>query len=134
LIEFVTRIPASLKMRGLEGKHIFKRAISDFVPAEILERPKQGFGVPINQWINDQLRERIRETITEPRARERGYTEPNYIRRLLDEHERGRRDHSTQLWSLFMLELWHRAFMDEAGRGSRPLAPPLKEEQSLAVG
>jgi asparagine synthase (glutamine-hydrolysing) len=134
LIEFVTRLPASLKMRGLEGKHIFKRAISDFVPAEILNRPKQGFGVPINRWINVELRERIRETITEPRARERGYAEPAYIKRLLDEHERGRRDHSTQLWSLFMLELWHRAFMDDAGR-SRPLPPPpVRETRLVAVG
>jgi len=135
LIEFVTRIPAALKMRGLEGKHIFKRAISDFVPAEILERPKQGFGVPINQWINVELRERIRETITEPRARARGYTEPVYITRLLDEHERGRRDHSTQLWSLFMLELWHRAFMDDAGKGG-PLPPPspVAEIHPVAVG
>jgi asparagine synthase (glutamine-hydrolysing) len=134
LIEFVTRIPASLKMRGLEGKHIFKRAISDFVPAEILHRPKQGFGVPINQWINVELRGRIRETITEPRARERGYVEPAYITRLLDEHERGRRDHSTQLWSLFMLELWQRAFMDDTGRSSRPLPPPVTETRQVAVG
>ena len=56
LIEFVcTRIPASMKMKGLETKHIFKRAIRDLVPAEILDRPKQGFGIPIDRWINEQL-------------------------------------------------------------------------------
>ncbi len=112
LIEFVTRIPASLKMKGLETKYIFKRAVRDIVPAEILNRPKQGFGVPIEQWINNQLRERIRETLTERRAQERGLTEPRYVSLMLDEHERGRRDHSAQLWSLFMLELWHRTFVD----------------------
>ena len=63
LIEFVARIPARLKMKGSETKHIFKRAVRGLVPDEILDRPKQGFGVPIQQWINQQLRGRIRETL-----------------------------------------------------------------------
>ena len=113
LIEFVcTRIPASMKMKGLETKHIFKRAVSELVPAEILNRPKQGFGVPIREWINRQLRERIRETLTEPRTMQRGYVEPRYVNLLLNEHERERRDHASELWALFMLELWHRQFVD----------------------
>ncbi|MBD0372883.1 MAG: asparagine synthase (glutamine-hydrolyzing) [Pyrinomonadaceae bacterium] len=119
LIEFVSRIPASMKMRGLEAKHIFKRAVRDHVPAEILDRPKQGFGMPLQQWINEQLRERIRETLSDKRTRERGIIEERYVRRLLDEHERNRRDHSGQLWALFMLEEWHRIFMDDAGHASR---------------
>ena len=114
LIEFVaTRIPASMKMKGLETKHIFKRAMRDLVPAEILDRPKQGFGIPIDRWINEQLRERVRGTLTEPRTMQRGFTEPRYVSLLLDEHERGRRDHATELWALFMLELWHRKFVDD---------------------
>jgi asparagine synthase (glutamine-hydrolysing) len=113
LIEFVNSIPASLKLNGLETKHVFKQAIRDFVPAEILNRPKQGFGVPVDEWINQQLRERIHDTLTEQRTRERGYIAPAYVQLLLDEHERGRRDHSTQLWTLFMLELWHRVVYEE---------------------
>lgn len=119
LIEFVTRIPAHLKMKGDETKHIFKRAISDLVPPEILERPKQGFGVPIQQWINDQLRGRIRETLTGARAQSRGHIEPRYVELLLDEHERQRRDHSTQLWALFMLELWQQTFQDVGPNNSQ---------------
>ncbi|MEP7198298.1 MAG: asparagine synthase (glutamine-hydrolyzing) [Chloroflexota bacterium] len=114
LIEFVTRIPAALKLRGDETKHIFKRAIADFVPAEILHREKQGFGVPIQQWINEQLRTQMHDTLTDSRARARGYVEPRYVAQLLSEHERGRRDHAGQLWALFMLELWHRIFIDDA--------------------
>ena len=114
LIEFVcSRIPASMKMKGLETKHILKQAVRDLVPPEILDRPKQGFGVPIKQWINQQLRARVRETLTESRTRQRGITQPRYVSLLLDEHERGRRDHASELWALFMLELWHRAFMDQ---------------------
>jgi asparagine synthase (glutamine-hydrolysing) len=119
LIEFVTRIPASLKMKGLETKYIFKRAVREIVPAEILDRPKQGFGVPIQQWINQQLRERVHGTLTEARTEQRGYVEPAYVRLLLDEHERGRRDHSAELWTLFMLELWHRNFADKTGACAR---------------
>ncbi len=119
LIEFVARIPASMKMRGLETKHIFKRAISDLVPAEILNRPKQGFGIPLDKWINDQLRGRIRETLTEQRTRERGLVNQAYVNKLLDEHERGRRDHANQLWTLMMMELWHRSFADKAGSSAR---------------
>jgi asparagine synthase (glutamine-hydrolysing) len=115
LIELVGRIPARFKMRGLETKHLFKRAIAGLVPEEILHRPKQGFGVPIQQWINQELRVRMRETLSDSRARTRGYTDGAYVSLLLDEHERGRRDHAMELWSLFMLELWHRAFVDEGG-------------------
>jgi asparagine synthase (glutamine-hydrolysing) len=112
LIEFVTNVPASLKLSGLETKYLLKKAVRDLVPAEILNRPKQGFGVPIQEWINQQLRSRVRETLTEPRTRQRGYLNSQYVDVLLDEHERGRRDHSMGLWSLFMLELWHRQFVD----------------------
>jgi asparagine synthase (glutamine-hydrolysing) len=131
LIEFVGRIPAHLKLRDGETKHIFKRAIADFVPAEILHRAKQGFGVPVQQWINEQLREQMRDTLTDTRARSRGYAEPRYVAQLLGEHERGRRDHAAPLWALFMLELWHRVFIDDAGANSHA-APD--EALPVAVG
>ena len=124
LIEFVCRIPSNFKLKGLETKHIFKRAVREIVPAEILERPKQGFGVPIQQWINQELRARIHETLTEPQTRQRGFVEGNYVNVLLEEHERGRRDHSQQLWSLFMLELWFRNFIDQPNEKLELNAPP----------
>jgi asparagine synthase (glutamine-hydrolysing) len=119
LIDFVMRIPASMKLAGNETKHILKRAVSDLVPQEILTRPKQGFGVPVQEWINVQLRERIHDVLRDPRTRQRGYMNSRYVDLLLDEHERGRRDHSTSLWALLMLELWHRQFLDENGFGAR---------------
>ncbi len=120
LIDFVTGIPASLKLAGFETKHLLKKAIEDLVPAEILHRPKQGFGVPIQEWINRELRSRLRETLTESRTRQRGYIDPHYVDVLLDEHERGRRDHSMGLWALFMLELWNRQFLDGNGAQMPP--------------
>lgn len=120
LIEFVTSIPASMKLAGLETKHLFKQAIADLVPAEVVNRPKQGFGVPIQQWINQQLRERIRDTLSDPRTLQRGYVTRSHVELLLDEHERGRRDHAMALWALLMLELWHRQYVDRnSAAGSR---------------
>ncbi len=118
LIEFVTRIPPALKLRGLETKHILKEAVRDLVPADILARPKQGFGMPLQQWINSELRDYIRDVLTEPRTRGRGYFNAGYVDLLFDEHSRRRRDHSTQLWTLFMLELWHRAYVDQTSATS----------------
>jgi asparagine synthase (glutamine-hydrolysing) len=112
LIDFVTRIPAALKIVGTETKHIFKRAVKDLIPEEVMNRPKQGFGIPIPKWINQELRGSILETLNDPLTRQRGYFDYSYVNVLLTEHERGRRDHSKALWTLLMLELWHRRFLD----------------------
>lgn len=125
LIEFVCQhIPPALKLNGTETKSIFKRAVSGLVPDELLTRPKQGFGVPIQQWINRELREQIRDVLTDTQARGRGYFRSSYIDLLFDEHARGRRDHSTQLWTLFMFESWHRRFVD---------APTAEDDESALL-
>ncbi len=112
LIEFVQTIPAQLKLKGNSTKYIFKKAMEGIVPDEILYREKQGFGVPIGDWINSQLKDRIHGILSEKRSLERGYFEPRYINLLLEEHAKKRRDHSHALWILWMLELWHRQFVD----------------------
>ncbi len=112
LIDFVTRLPSRLKMRGGETKHILKEAVRPFVSAEIIDRRKQGFGVPVESWINRELRDDVRDTLNAQRAR--GYFDNTHIDLLFAEHERGRRDHSAQLWTLYMLELWQRAYLDES--------------------
>src|SRR5258707_8966470 len=114
LIEFVSRVPASLKLLGHETKYLLKKAVADIVPEAILNRPKQGFGVPMQEWINRQLRSRIRDTLGSSISKGRGYINPGYTDTLLEEHERGRRDHSMALWALFILELWHRQYVDNA--------------------
>ena len=113
LIEFVATIPANLKLKNLETKYIFKEAVRGLVPNEILDRPKQGFGVPIDVWINQTLSGRIEEVLRSPETQRRGFFEPEYVESLLAEHRRGRRDNAWRLWALFVLELWLRRFVDE---------------------
>lgn len=112
LIEFAGRIPSSLKIKGSATKYIFKKAMEGIVPREILYREKQGFGVPINEWINAQLRDRIVSELTDARTFERGYLKRASVERLVNEHASGRRDHSHLIWGLWMLELWHRKYID----------------------
>jgi asparagine synthase (glutamine-hydrolysing) len=113
LIEFAQTIPASFKLRGLETKYILKRAAQGLIPDEIINRPKQGFDVPIRRWLNRELREMLDDTLNDRRARERGDFNHRAVLSILDEHRRGVRDHSRQLWSLLVLELWRRAFIDQ---------------------
>jgi len=112
LIEFAVTIPDSFKLRGMETKYILKRAATGLVPDEIINRPKQGFDVPIRRWFNQELREMLDDTLNERRARERGDFDHRVVQSILDEHRRGVRDHARLLWSLLVLELWRREFID----------------------
>jgi asparagine synthase (glutamine-hydrolysing) len=112
LIEFAQTIPASLKLRGLETKYILKRAAAGLIPEEIINRPKQGFDVPIRLWFNRELRELLDDTLNDRRLRERGDFNHRAALAILDEHRRGVRDNSRRLWGLLTLELWRRAFID----------------------
>ena len=112
LIELVVGIPPALKMKGVETKYILKKALEGIVPRSILYREKQGFGVPIADWINAQLRTRIDADLSDKKTLERGYFEKSAVENLLSEHRSGRRDHAHALWLLWMLELWHRKFVD----------------------
>jgi asparagine synthase (glutamine-hydrolysing) len=119
LMEFCASLPSHMKLRGRIKKHIFKRAVRDLLPPEIVHRPKMGFGVPLDHWFRRELRDMAHDLLTGPRARARGYFRPQTVERLLGEHVRGARRWHYQLWNLLMLELWHRMFIDD-----RPVAAP----------
>ncbi|MBK9165445.1 MAG: asparagine synthase (glutamine-hydrolyzing) [Acidobacteria bacterium] len=110
LIEFAAGIPSDLKLKGGETKYILKKALGGFVPKEILYREKQGFGVPIEAWINRELRDDIRETLLDKNSLGRKLFDRLYIEVLLGEHSSGRRDHSHAIWALFMLEKWQERY------------------------
>ena len=111
-VEFAAGIPAGLKWDGAGGKAIFKRALAQLVPAETLERPKKGFGVPLRRWFSDDLLELVRGTLLDDRARRRELFDSNRLQRYLDDHVAGRYDWSHRLWALVWLELWFREFID----------------------
>jgi asparagine synthase (glutamine-hydrolysing) len=128
LMEWAAGIPAHQKMAGGETKAILKAAMEPHLPHEVLYRPKMGFGVPIERWLRNELREFAYDTLTSRAATDRGLFRPEYVRQLLDEHSSGARLHHTRLWALLMLELWFRMWIDPA---AVPLQPPA--EPALVV-
>ena len=112
VIDFSASLPASMKIREGRRKHILKEAITGLVPAHILNRKKQGFGVPLGVWFRGGLTHVFADILGSPRARQRGYFQPAFIDRLVQEHLNGRRDHTLRLWQLLVFELWHRQYVD----------------------
>jgi asparagine synthase (glutamine-hydrolysing) len=112
VMEHAARMPSRIKLRDGEGKRVLKTAMRPYLPGEILSRRKMGFGVPLATWFRRDLKDFARDVLTEPRTRQRGILRPESVARLLDAHQGGRRDHSSQLWSLICLELWFRTWWD----------------------
>jgi asparagine synthase (glutamine-hydrolysing) len=121
-VEWVTALPSEWKLRGRTQKYILRKlAERAGVPKEVLDRPKRGFSLPLVHWMREELKDLIVTTLTEPRTAQRGYFNPRGVCRMLDEHFRGRRDHSARIWRLLMLELWHRNFVEAVPKTAEPV-------------
>ncbi len=114
LMQFAASIPADLKVRGREKKWILREALREWLPDEILDRPKQGFSVPVDHWFRNELREHVRDVLLDRDALGRGYFRPEAVRLILERQEGGAEAESKRVWALFMLEMWHREFVDQA--------------------
>jgi asparagine synthase (glutamine-hydrolysing) len=112
VVELAAAMPAGLKLHGRRGKWILRQAFGHLLPREVFERRKAGFGVPLDHWFRAELRELAHDTLLGDRALGRGYFRRDAIEQLLDQHASGRFDHAARLWSLLVLELWHRAWVD----------------------
>jgi asparagine synthase (glutamine-hydrolysing) len=122
LVEFATRLPASLKLSGLTTKRILRDAVKGLIPAPILSRRKMGFPVPFAGWTAGRWNGVARDVLLDRRARERGVLDSRGVERLLDEHEAGLRRGGDAIWALLNLELWYRTFID--GDGVQTLPSP----------
>ena len=112
LMEFAAKLPAEYKLRGSTKKYILKKAIGDLLPSENVHRRKMGFGVPVGKWFREELREFLKETLLSQSLLKREYFKPEVIKSMVKDHINKRKDYSFQLWSLLMLELWHKRFID----------------------
>ena len=108
LAEYAAQLPHAWKIRKGKGKQIFLKAMGDRLPREVLERPKQGFGVPMAQWFRGPLRDFVWDHLTSPAFLDRGIVSGAFVHHLLKEHESKRRNNVDSLWLLLMLELWFR--------------------------
>jgi asparagine synthase (glutamine-hydrolysing) len=115
LVEYTGRLPDRFKVNGLNKRHLFKLAMEEILPLEIRKKKKQGFGLPIAVWMRREgdLRDMINDVVLSDRARQRGYFNFQFVRDLIDRHERNLWDHAPDIFRLLMLELWHREYIDQ---------------------
>ena len=99
--------------RGLEKRRLFKKAMAGVLPLEIRRKKKKGFGIPVVDWLrrDGPMRDLVRDTVLSPSAASRGCVRPEFVRAILERHESGAWDYSSELYRLLMLELWHREFI-----------------------
>jgi asparagine synthase (glutamine-hydrolysing) len=107
LVEYAMGLPVDLKIKGTSGKHILKRALEKVLPADLLYRPKRGFGAPIREWFRGESGEDLSGLIMNSSIRRRELFDYAFIARLIDEHRRGARDWSFHLWALLNVSLWY---------------------------
>jgi asparagine synthase (glutamine-hydrolysing) len=112
LVDFATRIPVAMKQRGSVGKAVFKRAMEPYLPHDVIYRPKSGFGAPLRQWMRNELRERMEDTLSTASLERRGLFDPAAVRALGAADRAGTVDGAYTLFALMCVELWCRMFVD----------------------
>lgn len=115
LVEWLATLPSSYKIKGQEGKYLFKKAMEPALPREVLYRPKMGFSVPLARWFRGPLRGRVREALLGERLADTGMFNVACLRRVIDDHESGRRDYSSPIWTLLMFDAFLRNRLDGDG-------------------
>lgn len=112
LAEFAFLLPFDMKVRGRKTKYILKKALSNILPKEILNRGKMGFGIPIAKWFRGELKDYAYDILLNDRAKKRGYFNMDEVKRILDEHTSGKTNYGYPIWTLLFLEVWHNVFVD----------------------
>lgn len=112
LVELSARIPADLKIKGLQRKYILKKAVQDLLPKDVIWRKKAGFGAPVRSWLRGPLRPMVDGLLSEETVRKRGIFRPRAVSELIAANLSGREDYSLQVFQLLTFELWMQQFID----------------------
>lgn len=113
LVEWAGTFPSALKLKGMEGKYIFKKALEPHVPSDVMYRPKMGFAIPLSASFKGALREKVHAAFTSDVLLDTGFFDPAYLQTVVDEHQSGVREHSAIIWSVLMFESFLRHVHEE---------------------
>ena len=111
MVEFAASVPSNLRLKGMTSKYLLKRAMAHKLPSEIVHRRKEGFSIPMKNWLKEDLRPMMEDYLSESRLRKGGFFNPQYIQSLMSEHIKGNANHAHQLWSLMMFEIWKEKYL-----------------------
>ena len=111
VVEWGLSLPRKYKVRGFETKHILKDVARSLVPAELIDRPKMGFGIPRADWLRGGMKELVIDTLTDTTAVQRGWFNSKEVMKTIDIHMAGE-DKDHMIWPMLMLELWARTWLD----------------------
>ena len=111
VVEWGVSLPRKYKIKGFETKHILKDVARSLVPAELIDRPKMGFGIPRAEWLRTGMKELVIDTLTATTATQRGWFNANEVKKVIDTHIAGE-DKDNIIWPILMLELWARTWLD----------------------
>ena len=114
LVDRIEALPPSFKLAGRQSKRILKQAVASRLPAEILKRPKKGFGIPVATWLRGPLTGLLDDLLGIDQLTHQGLFRPEMVRRLVNEHRAGSHNHRKPLWTLLMFQLWHRKWVEQA--------------------
>jgi len=106
IVEFAARLPMEHKVHGGGTKHLLRKILYRHVPRKMIDRPKMGFGIPVNNWLRKELRPLLDEYLGEDRVRRDGFLRPEGVARVIREHLSGHRDHQYRLWALLVFAMW----------------------------
>jgi asparagine synthase (glutamine-hydrolysing) len=116
VLEFVWRLPLHMKVRNGEPKWLLKQVLRRYVPAALIDRPKMGFGIPVNQWIRGPLRDWAEDLISEDRLRREGFLNPRLVREMWSRHVAGFSADGDRIWQVLMFQAWLDATVNTRGR------------------
>ena len=106
VVEYTATLPDCYKYRNGTGKYLLKKLLARYVPPELFQRPKMGFGVPIGEWFKSQLKDLMLDYLSADRLKQKGVFDPSFVDEKIKEHISGRMNHQYRLWSLLMWEMW----------------------------
>jgi len=110
-VEFSATIPSRLKLQGKNTKYLFKKAMADVLPPQILNRSKEGFSIPIKNWLKEDLKPLMLEVLDQQKIKREGFFNTNYVEQLKKEHLSGKENHSHRLWSMMVFGIWQDLYL-----------------------
>jgi asparagine synthase (glutamine-hydrolysing) len=111
VVEYAATIPSALKIRGTQTKYILKKAMAPLLPPEIINRGKEGFSIPIKNWLRQELRPMMLDVLAPARIQRDGFFNADYVQKLVNEHLQGTENHSHRLWALMVFNIWRDRYL-----------------------